>query len=344
MSRVICFLGITFHKYWNFHRVCLTSKITAIKKIINYLKDFIRADFNPLVYGYTLIFLIITFYFNFKYDFEDSVLDATLVNPWMGMFWHFCFFGFAYYGVVIPKLLLTKQFDKLGNKHFWIKSGLFIGLMGIAGGFAFHHDFLLGISNYSERYFLGKIFSNIRRIMLYTIPFFLIKNYYDKEMSGLFGLTTKNVNIKPYLWMLLIMLPLIMTASFIPAFLKQYPTFKFWIIEPVFGLEKWQMTAIYEFVYGMDFTFVELMFRGALVIGMVKILGKDAILPMAAVYGFLHFGKPLGEAVSSIFGGYILGIIAYYSRNIWGGVFIHMGIAYLMEFTALIQHWFKGTF
>jgi hypothetical protein len=102
------------------------------------------------------------------------------------------------------------------------------------------------------------------------------------------------------------------------------------------------MTAIYEFIYGFDFIFVELVFRGALVIGMASILGKDAILPMVSVYCFLHFGKPAGEAISSIFGGYILGVIAYYSRSIVGGCIIHIGVAFSMEIVALIQYYLLG--
>jgi len=58
---------------------------------------------------------------------------------------------------------------------------------------------------------------------------------------------------------------------------------------------------------------------------------------MVAAYAVLHFGKPLGESIGSIFGGYILGIIALYSRNIWGGVFVHGGIALLMEIFAFLQ-------
>jgi len=92
---------------------------------------------------------------------------------------------------------------------------------------------------------------------------------------------------------------------------------------------------IFEMVYVSNFLTTELLFRGFLVIGMVKYLGKDAILPMVACYAVLHFGKPLGETISSVFGGYILGVIAFYSKNIWGGVFIHGGIALLMELFSL---------
>jgi hypothetical protein len=68
-----------------------------------------------------------------------------------------------------------------------------------------------------------------------------------------------------------------------------------------------------------------------------KYLKQDVILPMAATYAVLHFGKPLGETVSSVFGGYLLGIFAWKGRNIWGGVFIHMGVAFFMELFAFLQ-------
>jgi membrane protease YdiL (CAAX protease family) len=82
---------------------------------------------------------------------------------------------------------------------------------------------------------------------------------------------------------------------------------------------------------------VELFFRGFLVIGMVSMIGKKAILPMAVLYCFVHFGKPFGEALSSFFGGYILGVLAYYTRNVFGGLIVHLGIAYLMEILAFGQ-------
>ena len=104
------------------------------------------------------------------------------------------------------------------------------------------------------------------------------------------------------------------------------------------GLSQTQMGVIYEFFYLADFTFTELVFRGVLVIGMARLIGKDAVLPMVAVYAFLHFGKPLGETIGSVFGGYILGVIALKSKNIVGGCIIHIGVAFLMDIAAYIQH------
>jgi membrane protease YdiL (CAAX protease family) len=75
-----------------------------------------------------------------------------------------------------------------------------------------------------------------------------------------------------------------------------------------------------------------------LVIGIVSIIGREAILPMALLYVVIHFGKPLTETISSFFGGYILGVFAYKYKNIMGGIIIHIALAWMMELAAIIQH------
>lgn len=94
---------------------------------------------------------------------------------------------------------------------------------------------------------------------------------------------------------------------------------------------------IYELAYGLDFVTVEFLFRGFMVIGLMHVVGRRAVLAMAVVYCFLHFGKPAGEAISSIFGGYILGVIAFETRSIWGGIIVHLGIAWMMEIIGFVQ-------
>ncbi|CAN5226073.1 hypothetical protein BH23BAC1_BH23BAC1_38320 [soil metagenome] len=58
---------------------------------------------------------------------------------------------------------------------------------------------------------------------------------------------------------------------------------------------------------------------------------------MVVLYAFYHFGKPPGETIGSIFGGYILGVIAMYTRSVMGGVLLHVGIAWLMDGFAFLQ-------
>ena len=129
--------------------------------------------------------------------------------------------------------------------------------------------------------------------------------------------------------MLLIMVPLIAAASTQKDFLAMYPRFQklAYLLQPERGWHK----LLYELSYGTDFFSIELFFRGFLVLAFAKWVGKDAILPMAIFYCTIHFGKPLGECISSYFGGIILGVITYRTRTILGGFYVHVGIAWLME-------------
>jgi len=70
---------------------------------------------------------------------------------------------------------------------------------------------------------------------------------------------------------------------------------------------------------------------------MVAVLGRKAILPMVAMYVCVHFGKPLGETISSVFGGFMLGALAYQTRHIWGGVIVHILVALSMEIMGIIH-------
>ncbi|MEJ7912346.1 MAG: CPBP family intramembrane glutamic endopeptidase [Chitinophagaceae bacterium] len=145
-----------------------------------------------------------------------------------------------------------------------------------------------------------------------------------------YGLGNTNFSYRPYVTMLLLMTPLIAAAATQPDFLALYPKLKSLQNFPTAGNHGWYQL-LYELCYGSDFFGIELFFRGFLILGFARWTGKDCILPMAVFYCTIHFGKPLAECISSFFGGLILGVVTYHSRSIWGGLLVHLGIAWLME-------------
>jgi hypothetical protein len=149
--------------------------------------------------------------------------------------------------------------------------------------------------------------------------------------QNFWGVTLQKVQWRPYGLMLVLMVPLIVFASTQSDFLMAYPRLKqVAFIEPYANnLLGYQL--LYEISYGIDFVTIELFFRGFLVFAFVRYAGAAAILPMATFYCSIHFGKPLFECISSYFGGLILGIIAYRTQSIMGGLAVHLGIAWLME-------------
>jgi membrane protease YdiL (CAAX protease family) len=154
----------------------------------------------------------------------------------------------------------------------------------------------------------------------------LIWKLYSREQP-LYGLKTGNLYWKPYLLMLLLMIPLIILAATQNDFLSVYPK-----LNSVPSATEWWQKILFELSYGTDFFTIEFFFRGFLVLAFAKWAGKDAILPMACFYCTIHFGKPLGECISSYFGGILLGIVVYNTKSIWGGLMVHLGIAWIMEF------------
>lgn len=313
----------------------------TIKKFLAYFKEFHAGYWNARMYAHIGLFIAALTTFNYIYDFEDSYIDSfrgTLLQFTLLFLYH----AFAYYGVLL--IIKCHLKDKLPlSKRFWLMSALGFAVLALdrtvlpnfSKLFISHEE--LGIAFR----FCSKAIINFGGMLTILLPLVLLKYIFDKdEHYGIYGLRFKEVNFKAYAWMLLVMVPLVFAASFLPSFIDYYPVYKRSggaDFASYFGLPEWQSKLIFEYFYLHVFFNTELFFRGFLVIGLSKMLGKNVVLPMAATYAVLHYGKPLGETISSVFGGYILGVVALYSRNIWGGVFVHVGIAILMEIFAFAQ-------
>ncbi len=145
----------------------------------------------------------------------------------------------------------------------------------------------------------------------------------------LFGIK-QTTSLSSYAMLILMMLPLLLFASAQKDFSLVYPRAKV-IAENLGSNAKPWHYLFFETAYTTDFISIELFFRGFLIIVLGKTLGKQCILPIALFYFSIHLGKPMFEAISSFFGGLILGTISYKSKSIWGGWMVHVSIALLME-------------
>lgn len=122
---------------------------------------------------------------------------------------------------------------------------------------------------------------------------------------------------------------LILVFSNSPDFLAQYPFYRTQV--------SWVDLLIWEAAYGLQFFALEFFFRGFLLRGMAAEMGSMAVLVMVIPYCMIHFGKPLPECLGSIIAGLVLGVLALDTRSIWGGVTIHVAVAWGMDFAALGQ-------
>lgn len=313
--------------------------LEPLKKLVFQILAFFKSDVDLRSYLWTFLFLSTCCTINYIYLLDDTYLEP-LAGTWSGFGAYFAFYSFAYYGVALPVLGIRKQQELLKLKAFWLCSLFFLICIAADGAMAVPQSWIqfLDLENYE--YWARRCMHQWQSLVFWIPAFALFKMLFQSEAEiGLYGIRAEKDDLKPYLTMLWIMIPLIALASFLPDFQIQYPTFKRLIPhipgETVFG----RTLALlgYEIPYIGSFLTTEMMFRGGLGLGLSVILGRHALLPMVSVYMFLHFGKPLGESVSSVFGGYILGILAIQNRNIWGGFFIHGVVALLMDLAATWQ-------
>lgn len=307
-----------------------------MKSILKYLKLHVKEDFSFSYYAVILVFLILSISINYYLDFEDSIIDSYY-GKGIRIFYFFLFYAFAYYGTCLIMIVFKRQSGLLRNRWFWIKSLFILSVLALDAGFHYHDSIIRSEFPPAMQYFGRKVAKNLINIGTMIVPLLIFYHVYDREKNLFYGLSWKGFDYRPYLSMLGIMIPIIFLASFIDNFSDFYPIYKSNSAHEVLGTGKWFPAMIYELAYGWNFLTIELTFRGFMILGLVSIMGRNVVLPMVVTYCFYHFGKPAGEAISSIIGGYILGVIALESRSIFGGILIHVGIAWLMELFAWLQ-------
>jgi len=292
-----------------------------MEKIIRYIKDFF-VEVDKLILLLSTIFIAVLIFIN--YHFKLNSFIGRLPDAYQYICWYFVFliaFSFAYL-----LMLVSKNQNVFRNKQF-----LFLFLIAPA---IFSWKMVADVNFHFTDNKTGNVYWNdvvywpIKLVVVGILLYLLWK--LTKEKQPFYGVAAKGFSVKPYLIMLLIMLPLIAAASTQHDFLAMYPKYQhvsFFRSQRQLGWYK----LLYELSYGSDFFTIEVFFRGFLILAFAKWFGKDVILPMACFYCTIHFGKPLGECISSFFGGMILGIVIYHTRTIFGGLMVHLGIAWMME-------------
>ena len=303
-----------------------------MKKIIRYLKDyFLSIDKRTFILS--TLFLACAIFINYYFKLEKAIIRLPVFQK------YFAWFLIFLVAFVFPYLLsfLFKKRIATDTKFFFL---LIIAPALFAWKLASNIQFDISADKLENRYWNHVIYWPLKLLVIGSCLWLIWKLFERKQPY--YGFSRKYFEIKPYLIMLLLMIPLVAAASFQKDFLYVYPKLKiiqFFFEDGNSGLYKF----LYELSYGSDFVTIELFFRGFLVLAFIKWAGKEAILPMAVFYCTIHFGKPLGECISSYFGGIILGVITYNTQTIFGGLLVHLGIAWLMELGGYLGNHILGS-
>jgi hypothetical protein len=298
-----------------------------LSAIVNYLRDFYQKDFKPAYFLIILVLLGICIYINYWHALEIS-LAGEAKSKWGKFSGYYLLYFIPFAAAFFLQLFFFKDCRYYRNFWFWMILLLAPAFFSFRVNFDFHQQVIQNSWTGDIQIFWIRCLDYIVRVFVVLIPVFIVWSLKDRNNQPFYGTATLK-NVTPYLIMLLLMIPLIALAGIQNDFLQMYPRAGF-IGQLDFPKKTWHYI-IFELCYGFDFISIEFFFRGFLILSLLQICGPQCIIPVACFYCSIHLGKPLGEAISSFWGGMLLGIISYNTKSIWGGLIVHLGIAWLME-------------
>lgn len=307
-----------------------------MKQIKTYVQDYLREEFHRGHFLTLALFLLISLTLNYSLNLFNMLGKQLHDRPLLHFAGYFFFYSVPYFFAIFAHVFFRRKRDFLRRRGFWLLSFVILGSLALDGPTTPHWSRFRAVFPPELVIWILKISYNLIQFTVLTVPP-LLYLLIIREKSTLRLLRLGNLRLRPYLMFLLLLAPVLFFISFRPDFMHTYPRYRTTFAASYLEISPAVPLVAFEFFYGLAFIAVEFFFRGFIIVSLGRYLDRGAILPMTVVYCFFHFSKPLLEAVSSIFGGFILGIISFYSLSIWGGIIAHLGTAWLMELAGFLQ-------
>ncbi len=315
-----------------------------MRLLLQTILTFVKQDFHFLYYLAGLVIIALIVYLN--YFLEGSFFIPLTIYGLDSTPMKFLFFFFFYAFIYLFLLLVISWFKN--EYHFWQKKRFygkvvfFFSLLSFIR--VYPHDLLknfyasIEIPKSLTIYFLdvGIFYSSSLITLLALLAFHWLNSFNKENLGSFYGLGWKNLApiVKIYIPLFVFSIFLVVLANLNESIQRHYPLYRDYGMAKEYGIAVWKSLTLFEVGYGFFLFQIELLFRGFLVLSLSRELKGKAIFPASIVYGLVHLGKPLAECLSSVLGGYVLGIVAYKHKSIWLGVLVHVVLAWSMEFTA----------
>ncbi|HEX4958324.1 MAG TPA: CPBP family intramembrane glutamic endopeptidase [Lacibacter sp.] len=288
----------------------------------------IRQSFSILTYGLCFLVISIACWLNYSGVFSLWPEESSFYHSLLFLF--LLFFIFFLLGFLFTALQRKAPINFTGNYKWLLLLAPLLFSLKVA--LPFDEALLQNTSPSFQTAFQKP--AGWLGALLFMIPAIGLLHFFFEKKQGLYFIKKSN-NFQPYFILLLCMLPLLVAAAVQPAFQEVYPRAK--DVTMALGSSASLIHySLFELSYALDFITIELFFRGLLIAVLSRVLGVHCIIPVALFYFSIHLGKPMQEAISSFFGGLILGAVSYETKSIWGGWLVHCGIALLMELLAFV--------
>jgi hypothetical protein len=289
-----------------------------------------RTDFNKRYFIVLLVITLLLVYLQEQFRFAAVVSRSGNQNDHQYLI-NWLFYAVAFMGSLLLLIPFSADKTPFHKRALWLTASFAVSVFAFRIYFYQHQNWLQDFNTSPEFRFWLKCINNVIRVFTLAFPVIIFWYFVDRKTQPLYGFSTKQFKPKGYLIILLIFSAVVAIAAVQPSFQKFYPLAEKVLRAAQINENQTAYTLLFESCYGVDFVTTEFFFRGFLMLAFTKYLGKQIILPAALFYVCAHLGKPPAEAISSLFGGILLGVWAIESRSIWGGVIIHLGIAWMME-------------
>lgn len=213
------------------------------------------------------------------------------------------------------------------------------GLPARFAGTSFHSDVLDWLGDGYRPYFalLPYQYWGVSSLVLRVLVPLGVIVLVLREAPGEWGFRLKGQwrQVRPYVLLMAVMVPVLLLVSFSQPFQAKYPLYSL-AAEGGWHFWGWQL------FYGLQFLGLEAFFRGFMLFGLWARLGWYSVPVMVIPYTMVHFGKPTAEVFAAIVAGFVLGYLAIKSRSFVWGWFLHWGVAITLDVMVIGQEFGFG--
>jgi hypothetical protein len=203
----------------------LIKKYSRLNQVLKYITEFYRKEFNFFYFILTLSMLGVLIYFNYWHFLEKQYISSS-DSRLQGFVGYYFLYFIPFAAAFFLQKFFYKNCNYFKNRWFWAILILGPAIFSFRVIFNYHQIFITNFWQGEEQQFWLKSINWIVRVMVVLILIFIIWRIKDKNKQPFYGIK-KLDNANPYLWMLLIMIPLIALASTQKDFLHMYPKVKF---------------------------------------------------------------------------------------------------------------------
>ncbi|MEO8166806.1 MAG: hypothetical protein ABI623_01075 [bacterium] len=250
-----------------------------MKTIARYIGAYVREEWNTTLFTLVGVFLLLSFCINYYFDFEGSVV-RRLQNPISQFVFYFFFYLLPFCVTIAIYAGTSRRSDFVRNPGFWrltffcfVLLAAYITLHNVPAYAYVKAPQLFNLLPKDLRWYSVRYTSNLLPGLIVVFPIALYWYSTDRADSCLYGFSSSNIDLKTYGGIILMLLPVIVVASFGADFQAAYPRYKFGLPADIMGAERAAFVGVFELCYGVDFVVVEFFFRGFIVMAFARYLG-----------------------------------------------------------------------